>query len=175
MAVRSQTTLGDLRSCQLFRKVGNCQLLHLLVCPPDHARGHRVVAVGVDQDEVARGAVDLVGVEEERLGRDQPHAADLVQLKRLGRLAVQRVHVDAVGQLVDVAAHLARGVLHDVGRAPVERLLAHPAQRAFQGRAGLGQVAGAHDHVPAADVDLVLQRQQSPSRPRPPPPARRRR
>src|SRR3712207_6809345 len=67
----------------------------------------------VDQDEPAGDPVAGVVVDEQRLGDPQPHPADVVEAQLGGLLvAVQRVHVEPVGQLLDHRPHRA-----EIGRA----------------------------------------------------------
>ena len=49
----------------------------------DHAGGDGDVGEWVDQNKAARGAVELIGIEVERLGGRDLDAADFVQLQRV--------------------------------------------------------------------------------------------
>src|SRR5689334_14942941 len=84
------------------------------VAADDHSGADGLVGAFVDQDEAAGRAVAAVLVDEQRLRRTQFHAADLVERQLVARLARQRVHVEAVEQLRDLAAHVARRVLDRV-------------------------------------------------------------
>ncbi len=63
-----------------------------------HARADGAVGDLVDQDEAAKVAVGLVGLERDRPVQREVADADLVELQRLGRQMLQRVDVDLVFQ-----------------------------------------------------------------------------
>ena len=67
--------------------------------PTDHAGGYGLVSVGVDQDEIPRFAVAIIGIEKDGLRAQKAHPADLIQFQSLGRLAVQ-VFLVVAGYLV---------------------------------------------------------------------------
>src|SRR5882762_5959470 len=80
--------------------------------PIDHPRGHGLVGDFVDQDKGAGGAVQLVGIHEERLGEREGHVGDIVHRQSRGlRLPLQRVDIDARVERNELCFHAARGVL----------------------------------------------------------------
>ncbi len=71
---------------------------------------------------------------------------------------LERVDVHAVANLIDAGADRARGVLENVNLVRVERLGMHPDERGLKLRAGRGRIRFADEHVAAAEVDFVLER-----------------
>ncbi len=128
------------------------------LAPDDHAGAHRVVGDGVNKDEGAGGPVLLEGVEHQLPVGNDGDAADFVQLQMIGFLPVQGVDVYLVAQFVDAAAGDHGGLLDEVAALGIHGLLAHPDKRRLDVPAYLRQIVGPDQHVPAADVDLVLQR-----------------
>jgi hypothetical protein len=90
-------------------------------------------------------------------GGAQRHPADLVERERVAPLvAVQRVDVEAVLQVLDQRPGGAGGVLDRQLVRPAQRgRLGHPAHHGVDVLADGGLVVGPADHVAAADVDLV--------------------
>ncbi len=120
-----------------------------------------VVGRLVDEDEAPGGAVAPVLVHEQRRRQAQPQPADLVQLEPVGLLlAVERVHVDAVQQLVHLGERRARGVLDPVAAGGRERALRHPAHHRVDVARLDGLVVRTADHVAARHVDVVLEAQR---------------
>ena len=78
----------------------------------DHARANRVERRLIDEDEAAGRARQVIRIEQQRCARAQVDSADLVEAQAAGRLiAVERVDVDAVAQVVDDRLDRAGGVL----------------------------------------------------------------
>ena len=123
----------------------------------DHAGGDGVVGGRVHKDEAAGAAVDLIGVEEEWVGGGKLDTPDFVEFQRVGLIAVHGIDVDFVVQLRHKGAHAACGVDQPVDAAGVHGFFVHPAEGGVDLAALFGQVAFAHNHVPAADVDFVFQ------------------
>ena len=73
---------------------------------------------------------------------------------------VQRVDVHLVAHLLDHAAGIAAGVADGVLAVGLQRPLVEPADHHVHVLRGGGQLVRAHDHVAAADVDLVLKRER---------------
>src|SRR5215218_9338954 len=85
------------------------------IASQDHARTDGVVRRLVDEDEAAGCAVAPVLVHQQRGRQPQSQLADLVQLEAVRVLvAVERVHVDAVDQLVHLRQRGAARVLDPI-------------------------------------------------------------
>ena len=125
-----------------------------------HAGAHGVVGEAVDHDEAAQVAVLRIGFEHHRLIQVQVAHADLVQLQRARGQVLQRVDVDLVLGLCHRRAHRACAELEQIGAAGQHGLFVHPHQRGFKLIRHGGLVFSAHQYVPAADVDLVFQRER---------------
>ena len=113
---------------------------------------------GINEDEGPGAAVVLVAVGEEGRGRLDSNAGHVVDAD--GDVvfhAVEGVDVDAVQDLGDLGLDVARGVSQDVARRRVERRFAEPADAGIEGLGALGLVVGTHEHVAAAEVDVVRQ------------------
>ena len=126
----------------------------------DHASPNREVGETVDQDEGARLADRLVGVECDRLVRRDVAEADLVQPQRRTRTLLKRVDVDLVPDRRHRRLHRLRTDLQHIGMARGQRVFMHPEDvggelvRDFRPRIRHGE------HVPARSVDLVLDHQR---------------
>ena len=112
----------------------------------------------VDEDEPPGHPVAGVLVDEQRLGGAQPHPADVVEPELAAvRLAVQRVDVEPVLQLLDHPAHRAGRVLDRQLLARAQRLVGHPADHGVEVLGDVRGVVRAADHVAAGDVEVVLE------------------
>src|SRR5436190_16341874 len=91
-------------------------------------------------------------------GGAQLHPADVVHPdRRIAFGLVQRVDVHAVLHFLDHAPRIAGGVLDRVLATGHQWTLVEPAEHHVDVLTGLRRVVGAHDHVAAADIDLVGQ------------------
>src|SRR3954470_5419850 len=110
----------------------------------------------VDQDEPPRHPVAGVVVDEQRLRRAQLDPADVVQAELPGlRLAVQRVDVEPVLELLDHAADGAGRVLDRHPLAGAQRLVGHPADQGVEVLGRMWRVGRAADQITAGDVEVV--------------------
>ena len=123
----------------------------------NHARAERFIRQRIDHDERAGDAVLRVGVEEQRTVRLDRDLADLVQFEPLRFHMRQRVHVQPVMDAADHAAHLMRGVLDEIAAAGFERLRVHPHDARTETPGHMRRGERGHDHVAAADIDLVFE------------------
>ena len=86
----------------------------------------------------------------------QPHAADVVEAELGGRLvAVQRVHVEAVGKLGDHRPDVAGGVLEPPHAPRGERPVGHPGHHRIQVLALRRPVVGPAEQIATGDVEVV--------------------
>ena len=105
-------------------------------------------------------AAEAVLVEQQRRAGAQPHAADLVEAQLRGRLvAVERVDVDAVAQVVDDGLARVRVVcLMAVARALPQGRVGHPADHRLEAPGStVGWLCGRQIMSPRRDVDVVLE------------------
>ena len=126
----------------------------------DHARRDRGVREPVDHDEAAGRAVAAVGVVGDGACQRDGAAADLVERKRRGGLAVERVDVDAVAERTHRAGDDLARLLEEVLPARHQRLLGHPDDHRLEPLVDLRHVARTHEHVAAARIDFVLEGQR---------------
>ena len=126
----------------------------------DHAGPDRRVGEPVDHDEGARRAVAPVGVKRDRSRERDGAAADLVERERGGGLPVERVDVHAVAERAHGAGRQLARLLEEILFPRHERLLAHPDDRGLELVIDLRHVAGPHEHVAAAGIDLVFERER---------------
>src|SRR5216684_8696762 len=101
--------------------------------PIDHSRGHGLVGGFVDQDKGAGGAVQLVGIDEQRLGEREGNVRDIVHRQTRGlRVPLERVDIDPRVERNELCPDAARGVLeHKTGgrQGPrIEGLGGQPAE-----------------------------------------------
>ena len=127
----------------------------------DHAGADRRIGEAVDQDEAARVAVLVIGIEGDGLRRGDIAVADFVQMQGLAGQMVERVDVDLVLQFGDL----------DAGTVvvPIFRRYWRPgsiSSSAIQSRCAAnwsetsGRAARRAQNVAARDVDFVGQRQR---------------
>jgi len=86
------------------------------------------------------------------------HHPDFVHREAAHGLGVEGIHIHAVFDRFDARRNHLRGVLDQIVPGGVERLRIEPDHGGFDG-AGGHRLGTAADHVAAADVDLVSQRQ----------------
>src|SRR6201995_228348 len=92
-----------------------------------------VVGVLVDQDERAGDAIERVWIGDNGRARAQRHLADVVECERGWLdLALERLRIGALADALNRRTHSAAGVLQRVAPADVQRVLAHPADRAVK-------------------------------------------
>ncbi len=103
-------------------------------------------------------AVLGVGVEGDRLVERQVAHADLVQGQRLCGQVLERVDVDLVLGLGDGRRGLLRADLDPVRAAREHRVVAHPDDGRLELVGHTRRGIGAREHVAAAGVDLVFER-----------------
>ena len=75
-------------------------------------------------------------------------------------MALERLRVGPLGDLLHGGADGARRVLQGVAPAWMQRLLAHPAERAVELAGTRRLIAGRHQHIAAADVEAVRERER---------------
>ena len=75
-------------------------------------------------------------------------------------LALERLRIGALADHLNRRAHSAAGVLERIAPADVQRVLAHPADRAVELPRGRRLIRGRHQHVASADVELIGQAQR---------------
>ena len=126
----------------------------------DHARRDRGACEPIDHDEAAGRAVTAVGVVGDGARQRDGAAADLVERKRRGGLAVERVDVDAVAERTHRAGDDLARLLEEVLPARHQRLLGHPDDHRLEPLVDLRYVARTHEHVAAARIDFVLEGQR---------------
>jgi hypothetical protein len=102
----------------------------------------------------------VVRVERDRLVEREVADADLVQRERLRGEMLERVDVDLVFRLRDRRGDLLRADLDPVRAPRQHRLVRHPDDRRLELVRNAGQRFGLGEHVAAAHVDLVLERQR---------------
>ena len=125
-----------------------------------HPRADRVVGDAVDEDERARLAVVVVGVEGDLAVELEVADPDLVELE-LGRGEVlARVDVELVLQRRDRRGGDLRADPHQVVAPAVHRVVGHPHDRRLELVGDAGRGLGGRDHVAAAGVDLVGERER---------------
>ena len=123
----------------------------------NHADAGGVVRDGVDENERAGGFVVFIGIKEDFLGGEQRGASNLVEFKMVSGSALQRVHVNLIIKMVNLAAREVGRVLEIEGLLDVHWFFVHPNEHGFEGATHLGKVVGVYNHFPTADVYLVLQ------------------
>ena len=125
-----------------------------------HPRADRVVGDAVDEDERARLAVVVVGVEGDRAVELEVADPDLVELE-LGRGEVlARVDVELVLERRDRRGGDLRADPHQVVAPAVHRVVGHPHHRRLELVGDAGRRVGGREHVAAAGVDLVGERER---------------
>ena len=125
-----------------------------------HARAHRAVVGAVDENEAAEGAVHRVGVEHDGFGERKLHPRHFVQPQGVGGLVRQGVHVHAVADGGDVPHHLPRALLQQIAAAGGKGVFAHPNQHGVQAVGDVRRRARRGQHVAAAHVQRVRQRER---------------
>ena len=123
-----------------------------------HAGGDGGVRALFNQNERAGKPVGAVAVEYKRSGSFQANHADVVhrQFTR-PRFGFERGHVDAAFEAGDDGLNGLRGVFEEKLFTFVQRTLVHPADARMQIGAHPRQIFQAHNHVAAADVNVVLE------------------
>ena len=127
----------------------------------DHAGADGVVRRLVDEDEAAGRAVVAVRVEEDRLGRAQAGAADLVEREAAHvRFAFECVDVVAVLDRGGASTHAPGRVLEPEGPAGRERaVFAHPADGRVELLCDRRRMPGVGDHAASRDIEVVAEPQ----------------
>lgn len=118
-------------------------------CVQDHTGANRGVGDTINQDEGAGGAVVGEGIEGNRRPRRDVADADLVHLKRLGRLVGKVVHVDPVFQVGDGGTGLVGLGAQNVGAAGQQRMLVEPDDVGRELIRDLGPCRRRNQHVAA--------------------------
>src|SRR5439155_10238586 len=114
----------------------------------------------IDDDERAGGAVAAIAVKANRLAQRDGAAADFVELQRRGVLAMERIDVDLIAKRTDRAGRELGGLLEPVRFAGNHWLFGHPDDGGFEFLLDARQIAGADEHIAAADVDFVFERER---------------
>ena len=127
----------------------------------DHAARHGVIACFVDEDERAGPAVLHVRVGQHGSARAQPDLTDVVE-RQPGRvqLTFERLGIGPIDDLLHRRANDTGGVLERVAPADVQRVVAHPADRALELPSAGRAIVRPHQHVAAGDIELISQRER---------------
>jgi hypothetical protein len=126
----------------------------------DGAAGNGRIRLAVDQDETTERLVFRIRLERDRLVEVEVAVADLVEFQALGREVLLGVHVDLVLDLGDRRRHGARADLDPVRATRQQRRVIHPQQVRGELVGDFGRALRGGDHVAAADIDFVLQRER---------------
>src|SRR5690606_38012037 len=126
----------------------------------DHAGADGGVGQPVDDDEGAGIAVGSIAVDAYLLLGVDLTFADAVQFQGGSRTLLQRVDVDLVLQRAEAAADGSGAEFEVIQLAPQHGLLRHPHHGGVEGIGYDRIVVAVDDDVPAADIDLVFQRQR---------------
>jgi hypothetical protein len=114
----------------------------------------------VDQDEAAQRLIDGVRLKHQRRAGGDIHHGNFIERERFGSQMLAGVDVLAVLEVGDGGGHLFARVLHQVLAPGCQGVLAHPQQPGLKLVGHLGRGVGRHQHVAAAGVHLVGQRQR---------------
>src|SRR6056297_2887133 len=126
----------------------------------DHAGADGQVADPVEQDEGAGGGIGIVGVERQRTTGADAAVSNFVEFQLLGRMVLQRVDVDTVVNGLGRGRDFAGSQLQVVLPSGKQRAIVHPDHAGVEQLRDARQPVGVHQHVAAADIDLVGQRQR---------------
>jgi hypothetical protein len=126
----------------------------------DHAGAGGRMGEAVDQDEGAGAPVLRIGVESHRARGREVAEADFVQRQRPARPVLQRVDVDLVLERRDLCRQRPGADPQEIGAPRQQRLLVHPQHMRAELVGDLWPLPRRHQHIAAADVDVLRQRQR---------------
>src|SRR5580704_12366032 len=135
-----------------------------LACPRlshcgDHARGHGVVVARIHDDEAAGHAIVFINIAEDGAVQFELDFSDFVEAQAVAFDLGKGVDVDLLVQLDDASTNGLRGVLDEVTRVIPQRCGRKPDEIAGDSGRYLRWIFRRHQHVAAAQVDVLRQRQ----------------